>query len=238
MCQSNHFSLRRANRSLGISTWTMSHSFYAVMGGFVERTVHRDKNVMIGYLRPVHPDEFSNSINTRFRLPKISEDEIQDKSKADNLTKTIAVCQLLWFSVQLIGRLLKGWAATELEVVTFGTCIITVVIYFFWWNKLLDVRCQTFLDTTDHQPGVAQQYHAVIQATESSESKRLPRRSDWMLTVSFRKARQVLFLEVLQFLPKAQPSFSSQDIWSRRGDQRYPHDYRSPARFPLGDGSK
>lgn len=141
------------------------------MGGFVERTVVQGERSLVGYLHPVHPDHFPTGINARFRPPSMSEEEIQDKSKADNLTKAIAICQLLWFSVQLIGRLLKGWAATELEVVTFGTCIITVVIYFFWWNKPLDVRCQTVLVLMYDQIAVAQQYDAAIQAIESSEPK-------------------------------------------------------------------
>ena len=67
-------------------------------------------------------------------------------SKGDGLTKTIAIFQLLWFSVQLIGRLVKGWAATELEVLTFAMCIMTVAIYYFWWNKPLDVHRQTVLE--------------------------------------------------------------------------------------------
>ena len=95
---------------------------------------------------PVRPDDFPKQVGTKFVLPTITEEEIKDKSKGDGLTKTIAVFQLLWFSVQLIGRLDKGWAATELEVLTFATCIMTAAIYFFWWNKPLDVHCQTVLN--------------------------------------------------------------------------------------------
>jgi len=98
-----------------------------------------------GIYCPVQPKDFPTDVETKFALPTITEEEIKDKSKGDGLTKTIAVFQLLWFSVQLIGRLIKGWAATELEVLTFATCILTVVIYYFWWNKPLDVHCQTVL---------------------------------------------------------------------------------------------
>jgi len=110
------------------------------MGGFA---LHDEKE---GISRPVHPDAFPTEVETKFTLPTITEEEIKDKSKGDGLTKTIAIFQLLWFSVQLIGRLVKGWAATELEVLTFATCIMTVIIYFFWWNKPLDVHCQTVLN--------------------------------------------------------------------------------------------
>ena len=99
-----------------------------------------------GIYCPIDPGDFPTDVDTKFVLPTITEEEIKDKSKGDGLTKTIAIFQLLWFSVQLIGRLVKGWAATELEVLTFATCILTVVIYFFWWNKPLDVHCQTVLE--------------------------------------------------------------------------------------------
>jgi len=110
------------------------------MGGFA---LHDKKNRIN---RPVHPDDFPTAVGAKFALPTITEEEINDKSKGDGLTKTIAVFQLLWFSIQLIGRLIKGWAATELEVLTFATCLMTVATYFFWWNKPLDVHCQTVLE--------------------------------------------------------------------------------------------
>ena len=116
----------------------MTHSFHVVTGGFALKDG--------AIYRPVKPYDFPTQVGRQFAFPTISEEEIKDKSKGDGLAKTLAIFQLLWFSVQLIGRLIKGWAATELEVLTFATCIMTVAIYFFWWNKGLDVRCQTILE--------------------------------------------------------------------------------------------
>ena len=123
----------------------MTHSFYVVMGGFALKEG--------AILRPVKPTDFPGQVGQQFAFPMISEEELKDKSKGDGLTKTLAIFQLLWFAVQLIGRLAKGWAATELEVLTFATCLMTLVIYFFWWDKGLDVRCQTVLDPI-HEIGV------------------------------------------------------------------------------------
>jgi len=141
----------KANVNL-VPTWTMTHSFYAVMGGFA----FYDKKEKV--YRPIHPTHFPTKVNQEFAFPAVSEEDIKDKSKGDGLTKTIAIVQLLWFAVQLIGRLIKGWAATELEVLTFATCIMTVVIHFYWWDKPLDVHCQTILQlmqvvTDDVNPG-------------------------------------------------------------------------------------
>jgi len=140
----------------------MTHSFYVVMGGFALY----DKEDRI--YRPIHPDHFPEWVGQTFVFPPISEEEIKDKSKGDGLTKTIAVLQLLWFSVQLIGRLIKGWAATELEVLTFATCIMTVVIYVFWWNKPLDVHCQTILEPIN--TGMAEA-HACNDSVKQEESR-------------------------------------------------------------------
>jgi len=79
-----------------------------------------------------------------FEWPTITEDseEIADRSKGDYLSKTIVVFQTTWLIVQCIACGAYGLAVTELEVVTlaFGhpDCRI---IYYFWWDKPLDVRC-------------------------------------------------------------------------------------------------
>jgi len=139
---SRHSSLFARAESIIDPGWTITHSFYVVMGGFA---LYDKKQ---GIYCPVDPGDFPTEVDIKFVLPTITEEEIKDKSKGDGLTKTIAIFQLFWFSVQLVGRLVKGWAATELEVLTFATCVLTVAIYFFWWNKPLDVHCQTVLEPT------------------------------------------------------------------------------------------
>lgn len=76
-------------------------------------------------------------------MPNIDEEDILDKSKGDWVAKTIAIVQMLWFSAQIIARYVKGWAVTELEILTFSTIVMTVGMYYSWWDKPLDVRRQT-----------------------------------------------------------------------------------------------
>jgi len=73
-------------------------------------------------------------------LPKIKEDEIQDRSKADSVAKAVAVAQTLWFGIQAAHRVSKGLDVTKLEITTFGHVVLNIFIYFFWWNKPLNVR--------------------------------------------------------------------------------------------------
>lgn len=56
---------------------------------------------------------FSESL---IRFPTITEDEINDKSKGDALSKCIALLQLSWFIAQIITRAVQGLAITEIEL--------------------------------------------------------------------------------------------------------------------------
>jgi hypothetical protein len=84
----------------------------------------------------------------------ITEDVIMDKSKGDMVAKLLVVMQTSWFMVQCISRVAEGLPVTELELTTLGHTIFISVVYFFWWNKPLDVRYPITLPTkrriTDH----------------------------------------------------------------------------------------
>lgn len=67
------------------------------------------------------------------------EAEIQDKSKGDALSKTLALVQTTWFILQCISRAIKGIAVTELEVATCAFAVLNFVTYVLWWNKPLNV---------------------------------------------------------------------------------------------------
>ncbi|ESK84432.1 hypothetical protein Moror_6233 [Moniliophthora roreri MCA 2997] len=70
----------------------------------------------------------------------ITEAEIQDKSHADVISKTITVFQTSWFIVQCIARSIEGLAITELEIITLAFAFLNFIICFLWWNKPLRVR--------------------------------------------------------------------------------------------------
>jgi hypothetical protein len=73
--------------------------------------------------------------------PTITKEEIADRSKGDYLSKTIVLFQTTWFVGQCIARGAYGLALTELELVTVAFASLTGVIYYFWWDKPLDVHC-------------------------------------------------------------------------------------------------
>lgn len=81
------------------------------------------------------------------RFPTITEDEINDKSKGDALSKGIAFLQLTWFVVQIITRAGQGLAITELELSTAALAGLNSLMYIFWWSKPRDVRFPVVIRT-------------------------------------------------------------------------------------------
>ncbi|KAI9685715.1 MAG: hypothetical protein M1822_004275 [Bathelium mastoideum] len=73
------------------------------------------------------------------KLPDISEEDIKDRSKSDFLVEAIAVTQLLWFCIQLIGRAVEHLAITQLEifVLAFATC--SALTYLLHLKKPKDI---------------------------------------------------------------------------------------------------
>jgi hypothetical protein len=77
----------------------------------------------------------------RIELPTITEEEIQDRSKGDGLSKAIVIGQTSWFMIQVIARYFQRLDITQVELVTVALAALNGTMYFLWWNKPLDVRC-------------------------------------------------------------------------------------------------
>lgn len=73
-------------------------------------------------------------------FPKITDDEINDRSKDDIFTKCIILIQTTWFILQFLSRTAKHLPTTQLEVVTSAYAVLNFMTYAFWWHKPLNVR--------------------------------------------------------------------------------------------------
>jgi hypothetical protein len=150
--EANNVEHGNSDRSSGASSrrhlWTMAHSFYALMGGFVFDTSNEDVNFLpnsrqrltltpsgLLYILEHEPD----------LIPNISEEYICDKSKARNLAKTLVCLQALWFCVQCLARLAQGLAVSLLELNVFGHATCALLMYLLWWDKPLDIEEPTLL---------------------------------------------------------------------------------------------
>ena len=104
------------------------------MGGFVLYDGTKAQQVLAA-------DNIGNLHETgKIDFPRVSEEEIQDRSKADALSKTLVVVQTIWFITQCIARRVQGLIITELELVTVAFAFLNAFMYFLWWNKPLDVH--------------------------------------------------------------------------------------------------
>ena len=119
--------------------WTQVHSFYANMGGFafdLEETYLSESNLFTTkHARlTVTPRGMALLAKCGY-LPRISKEDILDKSKADNLSKMLSILQALWMLAQIVGRLIIRLSVTLLEVNTLAHIICALIIYVLWWYK-------------------------------------------------------------------------------------------------------
>lgn len=127
----------------------MVHSFYAVMGGFV---FDRNAN-FTSSLQPLKSQPQRLTLTPRGialladcgLLPNISKKEIDDKSKADGIAKTLVCLQASWMVLQVIARVGYGLPVTLLEINTIGHVICCFSIYLLWWHKPRRIREPTTL---------------------------------------------------------------------------------------------
>jgi hypothetical protein len=67
------------------------------------------------------------------KLP--TDEEIDEKSKADPITKLITCTQVIWVAIQICGRLVQHLDVSLLEVATSAYLVLTVATYILWLSK-------------------------------------------------------------------------------------------------------
>ncbi|KAG2068124.1 hypothetical protein BDR04DRAFT_939403, partial [Suillus decipiens] len=79
--------------------WTLTHGFFACMGGFVLYIDGELRTTLI-------PDELLQFVHEEYvEIPLISEVDIRDRSKGNMLLKCVDILQLVWFITQFAARL-------------------------------------------------------------------------------------------------------------------------------------
>jgi hypothetical protein len=136
--------------------WTMTHSFWAVMGGLAINANESERFVP----SDLSPKLTEKGINLLLKkeptlLPDISEDDLKDKSKGDWLTKSLACIQATWFCVSCLVRVGQQLPLSLLELNTFAHAICTIIVYFIWWKKPLDVERPVLITSERARPLLA-----------------------------------------------------------------------------------
>lgn len=114
--------------------WKRIHGYFVQMGGFV---LYQGKTA----LYPLSIAEMETLERAgKMEWPETTSEDIEDRSKGDYLAKGVVILQSLWFVTQCIARAVNHIMLTELELSTAGFAVLNGVMYFYWWNKPLDVR--------------------------------------------------------------------------------------------------
>ena len=74
------------------------------------------------------------------RLPRLTEEQLDDRNKGDALVKLIAIVQIGWLVVELITRRVRNLASTQLEVFTLAFAICSLVTYGILFKKPQDAK--------------------------------------------------------------------------------------------------
>ncbi|KAG6362431.1 hypothetical protein INS49_010661 [Diaporthe citri] len=75
----------------------------------------------------------------------LGKDDIQDKSKADWLLKSLAILQVTWIIVNVIVRHTTGLPISQIEIATVAFAIVAVLICLANWWKPKDISRPTML---------------------------------------------------------------------------------------------
>ncbi|KAK3904899.1 hypothetical protein C8A05DRAFT_42099 [Staphylotrichum tortipilum] len=127
----------------GHHDWTITHSFFADMGGFVLEARGLEQPI------PLDAEQLFYLINHNYvEYPTITKRELDDRDKSDGLSRLIAVFQATWFIVGLIARGVQGLAITTIELTTVSFVVILFGTSWCWKDKPSCVETTIVLKTT------------------------------------------------------------------------------------------
>lgn len=122
--------------------WTITHSFYARMGGYMMHseggTPFAAMTYDLGLLIEAKIIELS-------ALTSVTRDDIKAKRKTDSIAKGIASIQAGWFLLNTIGRAASHLPISQLELSTSAFVMCMLVIYGLWWHKATGVQAPTLI---------------------------------------------------------------------------------------------
>jgi hypothetical protein len=135
-------------RSKSMHHWTMTHSHFALMGGFAFEKTTSGVNIL--------PNDRPSVTLTSHALrklathepdmiPDISAETIKSKSKADWGARAWVTAQCLHFIFKVFARLLTNYPITVLELTTLIQVLYCLVFFTAWSRKPLDVTVPHFI---------------------------------------------------------------------------------------------
>jgi hypothetical protein len=98
----------------------------------------------------------------------ITEDYILDQAASSSLSKALLIIQVAWFCTNCASRLFQGLPLSLLEVSTAAHSFCTLLTYFVWWSKPLNVAAPTLLREKE-----AREVYALLKCSDYEYDKAL-----------------------------------------------------------------
>ncbi|KAJ3538421.1 hypothetical protein NMY22_g5172 [Coprinellus aureogranulatus] len=112
---------------------------------------------------------------------KLTQEQVEDRSKADGLAKAFVVIQCFWFIVQCTGRGVYGLPLLELEVTCLAFIACNIGMYCFWWKKPMNIVCPVEI----HQPSSERLNATTVRLGEGTTQGVQNRSSGWVMAVVY-----------------------------------------------------
>lgn len=121
--------------------WTLRHGFYADMGGMLLQP--KDSTPFL-----VNSRQLAYLVEKKYlECPKITSEEIWDRSKTDTLARLLTLAQASWLIIQLLGRAALKLPTTTLELTAGAIVFCTFGTFLCWMHKPSDVQTGIVLTT-------------------------------------------------------------------------------------------
>ena len=192
------------------------HAFYAVMSGFAFYESYDDDT-------PKTLFEISPSPSCAVDVPKldtliyimkhfphiitnIPEEDILDRAASSSLSKALLIVQVAWFCTNCASRLFQRLPLSLLEVSTAAHAFCTLLTYFVWWSKPINIASPTLLRGKE-----AREVHALLKCSLHEYNKALKMAQQKAAGVSSMPAEPhgsekiILAAGALQHLPTPEP---------------------------------
>ncbi|KAK4221460.1 hypothetical protein QBC38DRAFT_377103 [Podospora fimiseda] len=139
--------------------YDLKYGFFVVMGGLELPSLNENDTRVLSH-------EGVMWLADRGQFLPITREHILDRSKADNIQKTLVLFQVGWMALQCVARKAYGLPLCLLEVHTLVHVGCGILTYFFWMEKPLDVRNPAEVDlTTELETRLIEQNSSIIGRT-------------------------------------------------------------------------
>ena len=152
------------------------HAFYAMMGGLVFYGSYDDDTPKSLFEISTDPrctvdvPSYAGFIYIMEHFPHIitdiTEEYILDHAASSSLSEALLVVQVAWFCTNCASRLFQRLPLSLLEVSTAAHAFCTLLTYFVWWSKPINVATPTLLREKE-----AREVHALLKCADNEYDK-------------------------------------------------------------------